>query len=676
MVYAATLSMIVKKAMANKCRQASVDVIINTLPIDAATSGMDILMLGPNDLKGAAGKQMLKAVEARHPSICVIYLCSSDKEANLFPNAPNVKRYKKLNADVIKEAISEFYGKDIQVINAKYDSMADKNQGTGKNPVPIPAKRPLRKKVEVQEEKFIDPTPAPVQPEEPTLDVPDPDAPPVEETPVEPPMPAQRDLPPSPSEVAASCHTIGDWDVLKSQLRRDAIMADALLKSSEMAGIRQMMDVWDVKMTEVMADSHLTNEQKLQAIREFGNNRSMLQASQNSKLVDDFIKVLQTVTSVASRIVDDRLSEINGAVVNAEACKASYFEQVMAGQTKPAQAIASYTYELVNIKNAITELYAFAYNEVSSQLVGRFDEKLPSENEYINATLGRMADNFKPVNSKSLVSQLFQGLKESRMSLTQVQDKIDALVATLFNIIRAQSETMEYHQEVMSCLKANHVENIVIRNTLLKDCFRIFVGTQGTGLTATVTMFAGMQARRGNTLVIDLTGHASYERYGIKPCTMERFMAERVQEPILYVTSNEKHDPEKLAILMEECKSRMTYYSALIFVLDAAQIEELDQVGREALTISYVTNCTTESLDSITTCYERAREIPNVGTLLCAIDAPVDATVIINTLKMDISRTRLVLIPYLRDIRKAAIVHDNPANYGDCLRIFETAFRV
>lgn len=660
MVFVAGLSLMAKKALGPKCHQASIGSILEALNVDAAESSMDVLLLGPSDMKGAAAKGLVNAVANHHPSICVIYICTNDKEAALLPSAKNVKRVKKITGDAINEAISEFYGKDVTAVQAKYDSLADKAQGLGENP-PVP-------KVE----------PAPVAPPEPAAE-PEPVAPPIVEEPVEEPIadPAPTaPVQPTGREVVESVHDIKDWDLFKEQLKRDAIMSEALRESAELAGAHQMMDVWDVKIMEVMSDSHLTNEQKLNAIREFGNNRASLQAGQNARLVDDFTKMLQTVVSVASRIVQDRLEEINSSVASMHVKRDAFLQQVLEGDGDITQKLADYSIELVNIKAQIVDLYAFAYKEASEQIIQRLDEKLPSANAYVNLMFGESAKNFNPANSAALANMMFKGLTDGRMTLTQVQDKVDALLKVMGEIINKQAEELSYRRDVIACLKANHVENVVIRDSILKDCFRVFVGTSGTGLTATVTMFAGMQSRRANTLVVDLTGHAHYDSYGHNVVKLADFQAERIQQPLLYVVGEEKLDPEKLALLMEEVKSRLSYYQELIFVLDASQTEELDQIGREALTITYVTNCTVESLNAISRCYQKSREIPNVGTMLCAIDAPVDATIVVNTLQMDIARTRLVLIPYLRDIRKAAIVHEDPATYGDTLRIFEEAFRV
>lgn len=708
MVFTASLNLMVRKALPNKSQQKSISFIIGALPLSPtespgqAGSGMEILILGPQDFRGAAATELPRAIESAHEDVCIIYICTNDKERQLCPTRANIKQVRKITPDVIKDAVTEFYGKSVQGVGrAHYSSAADKAIEADRNPTPPRAARPGRGKKKDDE----------AGPGEAVQEVPDDEeaiaraaaaaqaadeeaaakaaaeaeaARLAAEAMAEPepgrggtlPQPAERALAPTPQQIIESARSIEDWDLFKQQLRRDSIMADALQRSSEFQGIQNMLSVFSVKMQDTISDSHMTNEQKLQALIEFGNNRAALAAAQNSRLVDDFLKVWASVTATANRIVEDRLHDINEAVAATKSNKTAYLEQVACSGAEHEKKLSEYSIELINIWGQMISLYKFAYNEANEEFAARLNEKLPSDNAYINAQMGRVAEDFRTANAENLVAKLFQGLQESRISMTQVQDKVSALLETLFSIIKESQHIHSYHREIMDCLRANNVENIVIRDTLMKDLFRIFVGTQGTGLTATVTMYAGMMSRRCNTLVVDLTGHSHYQKYGITTYDFNSFMEERIQQQLCVVTGPAGMDPEMLAKFMEECKTRMNYYSSLIVVLDASMHEELDQLGREALTINYVTNCTTDSLQAINDCYDKARTIPNVGTLLCTIDAPVDATIVVDTLHMDIGRTRLVLIPYLRDIKKAAIVGENPANYGDTLRVFEDAFRV
>lgn len=694
MIFAAGLSIAARKALPNKCVQKSIGYIIQILPADPAVSDMEVLLLGPQDFKGAAAKGLNDALSKKHPNICAIFICANDKEKALCTSAGvNIKQVRKLTPQVIQEAVSEFYGQQVKDNDIAYGDGADRILKGDKNPAQPKAaiRGPGRPKsmqqggpkshkvktgtddddddeTETEQEGVLEGAEGePVQ---------EPGAASAPETePITDPEP-QTALPPTGIQLVESVKTFDDWDVFTRQLERDSVISEALLRSSEFQGVRQMMEVYSVKMNDVTRDSRMTPEQKMAAIKDFGHNRQILAAASNSKMVDDWLKLWHSVVSVAESIVRERLDNINHAVVSTTVQREDFIEQQVTGVIDAEKAIGEYAVELINIESRLTDLWAFAYNESVNNIGKRLNEKLPSDNEWINSMLGQSVEEFRTDNAESLVNRIFQGLKESRISLSQVQDEISALYITCFTMLKEYGKISSYQKNVMDLLRANHVENIVVRDTLLKECFRVFVGTPGTGLTATTTIYASMMARRGNTVVIDMTGHPKYERYGHSSVTLGDFMGERIQQPLLFVTSSGKQDPEEIAMLLNELKARMSYYRNIIIVLDASQKEELDQLGREALTIAFVTNNTADSLSAISVAYQESRGLPNVGRLLCAIDAPVDASILINTLGLDISTTRLVLLPYMRDIRAMAITHQNPADYGDVLKVYEDAFRV
>ena len=101
MVYVASRRLLAKKALGSKCHQSSINGILDTLSIDPAVSNMDVVLLGPADLSGPAGKKIPEAVAKRHSGVCVIYLCTNDREANLFPDAPHIKQVKRIKDTVI-----------------------------------------------------------------------------------------------------------------------------------------------------------------------------------------------------------------------------------------------------------------------------------------------------------------------------------------------------------------------------------------------------------------------------------------------------------------------------------------------------------------------------------------------------------------------------------------------
>ena len=659
MVYVASLSLLAKKALGSKCHQSSINGILDTLSIDPAVSNMDVVLLGPADLSGPAGKKIPEAVAKRHSGVCVIYLCTNDREAKLFPDAPHIKQVKRIKDTVISEAVTEFYGEDVKANNPKYSSAADKVGALGTNPEPP---RPIAPPVE--EEETTAEAPAPVE-----LELP--------EAQVEQPTVVENEPPkPSPAEdVIASVKSVKDWDILKRQINRDSIIRQLILENNEFAGVANMLNVWDLRIRDVWADPHKSNEEKMRAVQEFGANRQVLQATYNSVLVDKFVSLLERVVSVCSATVEDRCNEITHAVVSVQQNKDAFLEKAVSGEDSLDDTLYERMVELQSIEGELCKMFAFLHHEGMEEIVGRLCEKLPSTNEYINNVLSVSAKLYQPGNTVNLAQAIVDSLAKGQVQLSLIEDKVKGLMSTMFQVIVAQNKVIQYQRDVISCLRANNVESLVVRDSLLKECFNVIVGSEHTGLTATSAIYAGMLSRRDNTLVVDLTGHSHYDRYGYDTVSLDEFMVERIQRPLLFVTGSVDNDPEKVFHLMEELKSRLTYFRHLIIVLDAAQLNVLDQVGREALSISYVTNCTIESLAAITAAYEAGRKIPNVCHKLICIDSPVDVGMLIATLKMDISMTKLIPIPYLREIKQAAIVRQQPHTYNDVLRVFEEAFR-
>lgn len=660
MIFVTSLALQTRKAYPGSMTQEyNLKGILERLSMDPHQSEMEVLLLGPRDLVGPIGKQIPAAVAKRHPDVCVIYFCTNDREAKAFPDAPHVKRVTgKVKQEHIQDAVREFYGAEVHARNQAYVSKDDSVASLGENPIPP-------KPVEA-------PVPAPVVQEAPVVE--DFEVPPVE-------IPGPPETPPTPKaptaeEMISSVKEVKDWDVLKRQIERDNIIRELIQENNEFAGISNMLDVWDLRIRDIWADNHKTNAEKLEAVKEFGANRQMLQATHNSVLVDKFISVMELIISNCVATVDERCESINRAVSSVRQHREEYIAHYIAGGDDLTTVLFDKTVELQNILGEMCKMFTFLDDKSENDIIGRLNEKLPSTNEYINQVLSESAKLFYPTNSDSLANKVLDALSSGQCKLSLMEDKVNALMRTIFDVILRQGDRIAYQEKVISLLRANHVEDIVVRDSLLKECFNIFVGTEHSGLSSTVATYAGMLSRRDNTLVVDLTEHPHYDRYGYSTVDLDEFLVDRKQKPLLVVTGSVNKDPERIFHLLEELKARLTYYRHIILVLDASQTMELEQLGREALTISYVTNCTPESMEAVKAAYVEGRKLPNVGNKLVCIDSPVNVSTLVTDLDMDISMTQLVPLPYLPEMRKAAIVHQQPHTFDLVLRAFEEAFRV
>lgn len=107
MIYVASLQIPVKKALKDQVQQSNLIKICKQLPLDPDTTNMDVVFLGPKDLIGPKAVQLQKAIENKHPDICVIYLYNKDNERDLI-DVECKKQCKKITTNVITEAFEEF----------------------------------------------------------------------------------------------------------------------------------------------------------------------------------------------------------------------------------------------------------------------------------------------------------------------------------------------------------------------------------------------------------------------------------------------------------------------------------------------------------------------------------------------------------------------------------------
>lgn len=108
MLYVSALTISAKKALGtNNCFQTTFGNIIKQLQIDPKTSGMNEVLLGPNDLTGQNKEKLMEALEAGiHPGILLMYIYQkeSQKQGLNIHYAKGVSKIKPAN---IKDFVTE-----------------------------------------------------------------------------------------------------------------------------------------------------------------------------------------------------------------------------------------------------------------------------------------------------------------------------------------------------------------------------------------------------------------------------------------------------------------------------------------------------------------------------------------------------------------------------------------
>ena len=255
-----------------------------------------------------------------------------------------------------------------------------------------------------------------------------------------------------------------------------------------------------------------------------------------------------------------------------------------------------------------------------------------------------------------------------------MEESVNALIETLFTLCEADEKIIHWQQNMINLLKANHVEDVIIVNSLLKNCVRVYTGADNTGRSATAIIHSGVLSRSHNTLLIDLTGRAKFREYGITPMTLDDFMTNRVEEHFLCVEAKEVPSPDEMQEIMNTIKSRLNYYQYVNLIVAPESVELLDQISADAKAVFYVTDCSTYSLKIMRELISR-HKASNIAREVVMIDAPTSPLAIADNLGVDSTQTKLICLPNIPMIRSCSLKHDRPYEYNDVARLFEEAFR-
>lgn len=681
MIYTAKLNVPVKKAFDKQAVQSTANKIISQLSMDPDVTNMDVVILGERDFEAPATAQKLqKAIDSKHPDICVIYLYQKEAEADRC-DCEFKKRVKKMSPAEITDAFTEFVGEHNirqgkqQLSSADFDVQENDVLDESKRvPIPTPEPEPIPEP---------EPAPAPVETKQEDI-VPEVDNSqftestqvPLESAPATPnPMDATKAVvqPISKEEAyLAGVTAYEDWEIFKEHMHRDSIVKNLIAENSEYVGLVNMLEVLDQRIEAVWRDQALTTDQKFDKIKAIGLERSVVRASTNSQEVEKVISIISTIVLAAKRTVEEKVQSMNTALYKITTDKSkiadtSYIDKAIEERSK-AQI------DLLNISRSIVDLYKSAHNLVEEE-IQELDRKLPSANAFINDMVKPIGTQiFTPTNSAALANKLNQSLQENTIIASQMEESVNAVIEALFTLCQKDEEIINYQQNKINLLKAQRVEDVIITNTLLKKSMRLFVGADNTGRSATAITWSGVLSRRQNTVVIDLTGRDKFEDYGMQAVSLKDFMLNRIEEPLLCVASDHILAPDEVQDLVQELKSRLNYYANINVILAPEDMNGLVQLSEEALTVHYITNCSTSSINILHELVENHKST-NIARKLICIDAPVSPLMIADAIGVDATATKIVMIPSVPSIRACALRHDRPYEFDDVVSIFEEAFR-
>lgn len=699
MIYAASLGIPVKQSMPNKALQSTLPKIISNLNLDPATTTMDVVVLGPKDAIGPKAQSLNHALSHRHPDICVIYIYTKESEEDLI-DCENKKRLKKIKAPLVREAISMFLGEhtvrtgkasvqsadfqEVDLVMPTRSNASDETEDTNIGLPPMPSFEEMNRaaqELETAPGDIIDDIQIPAMDTIPLPDLPmeeqaSPSLVPLSTESVtqaaEPVTAPKESQLKKIEDYITNINSYEDWSMFKTLLDKDAIVKRLIEENSEFVGLVNILDVLDNRIQAVFRNPEFTAEQRFEKIKEIGLERAVRKAAENSIYVDKVINIMSAITLSAKRTVESKLASIDTALYKITTDKKAILDS--SNLDKMIEERSKVQFELLSLSRDVVDLYKQMDLLVTDE-IRELDSNLPSSNVFINELYRPIGTQiFTPTNTAELTNKLLQALQQNRITASQLEESINAIIQNLFQLCNIDEDIITQQQRTIELLKAHRVEDVVIVDTVLKESLRLYVGADNTGRSATAITWCGIMSRRNNVLLLDLTGRAKFETYGITPIPLSQFMSERIERPFTCVASDRILTPEELQNVVAELKTRLNYYPFINVILAPEDEAGIDQLSEDAKVIHYITDCTTHSIDTMHNTISK-HTTSNIARKLITIDAPVSPLLIAEKLGIDPCTSRIIMLPPIPAIRACAIKADRPYEYEDITHLFEEAFR-
>jgi len=632
MIYVLTsYSIIAKKALGEKCFQASIEKVKKLLPFDPIDSNIEALIIGPKDINGLKGNSINEAINYKHERIMVIYIYQKDEEEFLVDTS-DLFRYKieKPSPNDIEEIITEVLSKDNKqkIIDAMF--------GSGKTEI-----KQQKSEQEIGNTSFKE--------NENIF--------------------KKYDINTSIEEEFRKCSNFKDWDIFKKPFKQEELNMGLINENTHYSDALNVIEQLERQMLNVFKDPRIAPQEKFNKIKEIGIEKSGQRAAANNILVDKFTKTIAEVVSLAKITVDKKLLAIKSSIDQMTKANVMHSEKEKLEQLILERIDTQM--ELLELSREVIEIYK-TIDGSAEEIIENFEQSIPSQNAYINEIMKPFKRYFIPQNSTFLANKILNDLQSGKLAMGHLESKIMSMLSLLFKLCESDDTIIDYQSKLIKLLSAQKIEDIVIVDTILKNSLRLYIGASDIGRTSTCITIGKILSRRNNSLLIDLTGSSKFSDYGINPISLDEFMINRVEQQFVCVEGNAENI-NNIEKFIGELKLRLNYYPYINIILDVSQKETIEKLANSALTISFITNCTTRGIGIMKNCINKF-DTENIARKIILIDPQIEISEIITELDADMVMYKIITIPYLAQTKACALKKMNPADIEEVSVIFENVF--
>jgi len=379
--------------------------------------------------------------------------------------------------------------------------------------------------------------------------------------------------------------------------------------------------------------------------------------------------IISAVTETITQMVTDDMNKYRSRIADTDT------KNLYVGNTEKVSKAMDDRYkiqvELASRIEGINKLVNTLSNVVTESSKDMY-QNVPTNNPYINTFL-RPVMGFVPKDLTVHVESLFKALDQGVLTLSAVEGEIRALLESTALLCSVDEETVRYQQELIDTMRVQRVEDIVIVDSTIKSALRLFVGPDDSGKTAAAVVINEGLSRRGNALIVDLTGKDKLSNYLNDVESLEEHIkhsndGSRIR---LSVSDLSKLNLDDFIEYLKDCVPKFRDISVLLDSDNGMEIFGKLQHFAKSVTVVCKTNLS--CLNSVKHVI-RSITAENIAKRVCVINPAVEPLEIMSLLDAQITEYKYTPIPNIPEIQACAIRRANPGMIKEVREVYMESF--
>lgn len=471
---------------------------------------------------------------------------------------------------------------------------------------------------------------------------------------------------------------IADVTILIKEMTSDSLIKEMIDNNATYAGIEERLKTVNDAIFIIMEDKSIkTLQERLSKVRGLLHDKAALAARGDTLIEQRIVEVVDTVCAKTSKLIDEKLEEINNAIKIAERAKiADSGSARLAGLSEERLNLII---ELRTMELEITRIYQ-SLDKLVLESAGAVSKRSIdiTPDERINNTIRLHEGNLIiPEETLSAILAALQCTVDRKDKIFQeLALKIGAMIKTLNKLFDLDKEIIMGYQAAIDHLHKHNVENSQVLEALKRKAVRVFVAEEGCGRTIIPYLMSYYLSRTSaNVLLMDLTGTGKYESYDVMVMRPETFIAQQTEQQFLVVSGDVQNTIATGQKIVTALTKASDYYRVINVIVRPDQKELFETICKDACVINYITDMNPRSIDMCTEIMKQTEEY-DVGQRVIFNKCDIAVRPILRRMGLeDRDNIQIVTFPTVPAIANASIEKFNPYGISSVSMIVEEAFR-